>query len=323
MGWYYTKEKKRYGPVTEAELLALIQVGDLGPREFVWRPGLDLWSRAGDLAELFPPPPLPPEDPTPNHSSPSSARPGVPVTFAPIAPTDQRQPEPLVQDQANVVHSPVPIVLPAVSHGGNTLPGDLQTPSLGLTPSFDNDMPLPTPRLGAWLYLGLALFSLSIGALLPVGDKATPSRSTGEFIAFFTAIGLFRRNSFLRWSANAWRKWAMVQPARDRGLRWMVPALLSTNAPWFDDNGSCGGPVPWRSRHPCRPPSANLAGRCRCFMLCPWSARSLCRHSGNLALSGCGRRCRNSQARHGGAHLCGPKVGGRGSLEWRMGSTAN
>lgn len=75
MAWHYTKEGKRYGPVTEAELLALIKAGSLGPRDLVWRPGLDSWSRAGDLAELFPPPPLPGELPAVEPPSPSSPQP--------------------------------------------------------------------------------------------------------------------------------------------------------------------------------------------------------------------------------------------------------
>lgn len=63
--WWYEKTGQRQGPVTLAELQALVRSGGLGPTTLVWTAGMAQWAAAGGvpaLAGCMPaePPPLPP-----------------------------------------------------------------------------------------------------------------------------------------------------------------------------------------------------------------------------------------------------------------------
>jgi hypothetical protein len=65
--WFAMLHGKQTGPVTRIELAATIDQGEIGPRTYLWKDGMDAWHRAKDLSELavlFPQlpsaPPLPP-----------------------------------------------------------------------------------------------------------------------------------------------------------------------------------------------------------------------------------------------------------------------
>lgn len=65
--WYYAKGDKQIGPVTEDDLRALAQSGQLSSTDKVWKDGMADWLPAGDIKGLFPgapgrksPPPLKP-----------------------------------------------------------------------------------------------------------------------------------------------------------------------------------------------------------------------------------------------------------------------
>ena len=69
MHWWYERDGKRGGPVTEMDLLALFARGDFKATTLVWRDGFSQWTRFCDvpsLAAQIPamPPPLPPSLPT-------------------------------------------------------------------------------------------------------------------------------------------------------------------------------------------------------------------------------------------------------------------
>ncbi len=67
--WYFADGDVQRGPVTEAQLRALIGTGNLTPEDQVWREGMEDWTPAGEIPGLF--------------SQPSSATPpataGVPM----------------------------------------------------------------------------------------------------------------------------------------------------------------------------------------------------------------------------------------------------
>jgi predicted Zn finger-like uncharacterized protein len=65
--WFAMLHGKQTGPMTRAELTTKIDLGEVGPRTYLWKDGMDAWQRAKDLPELaalFPQlpsaPPLPP-----------------------------------------------------------------------------------------------------------------------------------------------------------------------------------------------------------------------------------------------------------------------
>lgn len=51
--WYFAVEDEERGPVTEAQLRALIATKNLSRDDLVWREGLEDWVRAGDVPGLF------------------------------------------------------------------------------------------------------------------------------------------------------------------------------------------------------------------------------------------------------------------------------
>ncbi len=63
--WYFADGDVERGPVTEAQLRALIGTGNLTPEDLVWKEGMDDWTPAGDVPGLFdqPGPATPPVTP--------------------------------------------------------------------------------------------------------------------------------------------------------------------------------------------------------------------------------------------------------------------
>ncbi len=66
--WFYAKDNKRHGPVTEAQLRELVDSGQLLPTDLVWKAGMQNWAQASTVDGLFQqssPPPLPAPPPLP------------------------------------------------------------------------------------------------------------------------------------------------------------------------------------------------------------------------------------------------------------------
>jgi hypothetical protein len=55
--WFYGRGSDISGPVSGADLAALAVGGQLLPTDTVWRDGIEMGERAGDVPELFPPDP--------------------------------------------------------------------------------------------------------------------------------------------------------------------------------------------------------------------------------------------------------------------------
>ena len=71
--WYAMLRGKQTGPVTREDLEARANDGELGPRTYLWREGMDAWQHAKDIPELWDLFPQLPE----------AARPGVTLAAAP------------------------------------------------------------------------------------------------------------------------------------------------------------------------------------------------------------------------------------------------
>jgi hypothetical protein len=56
MNWYYAENNQQRGPVSEAELSALVQAGRVTPATLVWNQGLTTWQPYGQVAPLGPNP---------------------------------------------------------------------------------------------------------------------------------------------------------------------------------------------------------------------------------------------------------------------------
>ena len=52
--WYYARGEVEKGPVTSAQIKALAAAGKIRQEDFVWKEGMESWTPAGDLNELFP-----------------------------------------------------------------------------------------------------------------------------------------------------------------------------------------------------------------------------------------------------------------------------
>lgn len=87
--WFAMLHGRQTGPLTRADLEARTSEGEVGPRTYLWREGMDSWQRARDVAELgpmfpqFPGSLLPPTTPAP-----------TPPPNAPPAPARQPTPAP-------------------------------------------------------------------------------------------------------------------------------------------------------------------------------------------------------------------------------------
>jgi hypothetical protein len=51
--WYYTKQKKQCGPVSEGDLKKLAARGELAPSDKVWKKGMEKWVAAETIKGLF------------------------------------------------------------------------------------------------------------------------------------------------------------------------------------------------------------------------------------------------------------------------------
>jgi GYF domain 2 len=51
--WYYTKQKKQFGPVSEGDLKKLVAKGELAPTDKVWKKGMEKWVAAETIKGLF------------------------------------------------------------------------------------------------------------------------------------------------------------------------------------------------------------------------------------------------------------------------------
>jgi len=92
--WFFADGDVERGPVTEAQLRALIGTGNLTPEGLVWKEGMDYWTPAGEVPGLFdqPGPGTPPATPASPAAGEAKAKPAKAVKPAPAAPTAEAKP---------------------------------------------------------------------------------------------------------------------------------------------------------------------------------------------------------------------------------------
>lgn len=69
--WYLARDGQQHGPVTDAELRKIIELGYLRPTDLVWRQGMSDWATAESALDLRPAPPAPRPAPAPASASPN------------------------------------------------------------------------------------------------------------------------------------------------------------------------------------------------------------------------------------------------------------
>ncbi|MEO1086884.1 MAG: DUF4339 domain-containing protein [Acidobacteriota bacterium] len=88
--WYYLKNDQQFGPVSEAELQALIEVGEISRENLAWRQGDQEWKETGSferLASSFKTPPPPPPIVATPPPAPTSAPVAHPTQSTAVYPT--------------------------------------------------------------------------------------------------------------------------------------------------------------------------------------------------------------------------------------------
>ena len=73
--WYLARDGQQHGPVTDAELGKIIELGYLRPTDLVWRQGMAEWAPAESVLKLPPKSPVAPAPPPPAARSQPAARP--------------------------------------------------------------------------------------------------------------------------------------------------------------------------------------------------------------------------------------------------------
>ena len=95
--WYAMLRGKQTGPVTREDLGERANDGELGPRTYLWRDGMDAWQHAKDIPELWDLFPQLPE----------ATRPGVAPVLRPV-PAPASAPQPTPAQPASVKGEPTP-----------------------------------------------------------------------------------------------------------------------------------------------------------------------------------------------------------------------
>ncbi|GMV83913.1 MAG: hypothetical protein AMXMBFR7_50970 [Planctomycetota bacterium] len=171
--WYYSTGGAQRGPITLDELKALIRVQTISRETLVWKEGMVSWEPAGQLLDLFtPPPPLPAAQPTrpappplPTVTPSASVRRKSRLAFeeAPKPSGDRTIPKELP------VKDPVPPALPEAARAGPNQPPKLPLPPLR-SPLVDITIYLVSSAMAAltWL-LNLYEWAIFFFVIMAVG----------------------------------------------------------------------------------------------------------------------------------------------------------
>lgn len=99
--WYYARGETERGPFTLPQIKALVHASKVRPDDLVWKEGMDNWTAAREVAELFPPA-RPPKE-TPSNGSDSSVEMKPNGGPAPAPPTVDDELRPVLQRAVRIV----------------------------------------------------------------------------------------------------------------------------------------------------------------------------------------------------------------------------
>jgi len=220
--WFAMLHGKQTGPLTRAELDARANDGEVGPRTYLWREGMDSWQRAKDVAELgsmfpqFPGSLLPPlqEAKTPPAAAP------VP------APQQERTPAPPPQAPAPVRQAPPPV--PQAPPPSQPPAPALKQPSFS-QPSFAQTSE-PAPSSQVW-QMGEGAAASDLEEPVPA---LPPERGPAEVARELFASG---EHSISQKNALDLARWATDEMDRKKGGQEharMVPPVIAPSMPVFE-----------------------------------------------------------------------------------------
>jgi len=120
--WYLARDNKQYGPLSDTEMMKLVELRHLKSADLVWRAGFTDWTPAATAFPSLAAPPVQPE----------------PAPRAPAEEPRRSQPEPPAE-QAQAAPEPAPTPAPtpgpsphaAAARGGDYVPGDRLTAPFG------------------------------------------------------------------------------------------------------------------------------------------------------------------------------------------------
>jgi predicted Zn finger-like uncharacterized protein len=206
--WFAMLHGTQTGPLSRAELTARADAGEVGPRTYLWREGMDSWQRAKDVSELaflFPQHPFSAPGPSaPPIAAPESSAP-PPVVAKPEAP--------LAQAAANDAEEPAQRLDAAAPSAGERVHGeevarDLFTPAetraahkppANLAPGAGDELKTreTTPR------------QAKAGAPSRMFEGAAPPRSRGPMGVFMVLMALAVVGAVL---------WGVLGPAKEKTI---------------------------------------------------------------------------------------------------------
>lgn len=117
--WFLARDGQQYGPLSENEMRAFVDLGHLRPTDLIWRAGFPEWRPAPAVFAIHAPPPAP-MPPVMAATAPASHEPSPVVDAGPVTPAELTIPAPAVV--------PAPAVAEPVRHEPELLsPGQLQS----------------------------------------------------------------------------------------------------------------------------------------------------------------------------------------------------
>ncbi|HET9751783.1 MAG TPA: GYF domain-containing protein, partial [Myxococcales bacterium] len=238
--WFAMLHGTQTGPLTRSELTGRANAGEVGPRTYLWREGMDAWQRAKDVSELaflFPQPAF------------SAPRPSAPPVAAPesSAPPVLHEPEALsAPAAANEAQEPVQPLAAEVGEGGRVqgeeVARDLFTPA-------ESQAAHKTPAdLARWASDELARKrdtsprQAKVAAPSRMFEGAAPPRSRGPFSVFMILMALAVAAAVL---------WGVLAPGKEKAAE--APDAGQTQAEPAADAGKAAAAEP--TPRPAEPPA--------------------------------------------------------------------
>ncbi len=234
--WYAMLRGKQTGPVTREDLEERANAGELGPRTYLWRDGMDAWQHAKDIPELWDLFPQLPEAARPGVAQVVEPRPGpAPATAALAGPA---QPASVKGEQTPAAHA-APAADPG--HPGGAA-GEItaQNSALDLAPPATSEIAQgqePGSAPGAAQQKTVAQV-LQRSALL--FESASPP-GRGPFVVFLGLIGLAAA-AIVLWIALA------SAPSKEEGKPEAQSQRLDPAPVPLPARGTSGDPVPEESK---------------------------------------------------------------------------
>jgi predicted Zn finger-like uncharacterized protein len=249
--WFAMLHGTQTGPLTRSELTGRANAGEVGPRTYLWREGMDSWQRAKDVSELaflFPQPAF------------SAPRPSAPPIAAPESsapPPVPRKPE---EAAANDAQEPAQALAAGEPGPGGRAHGEDAARDL-FTPAESQAAHKTPAGLARWASDELAKKrdtnprQAKVAASSRMFEGAAPPRSRGPFAVFMILMALAVAAAVL-WGVLAPGKQKEAEAPPDAGQAQAEPAADAGKAAAAEPPPK---PAESPAPAPARPPPAPAA----------------------------------------------------------------